>query len=88
MAVQRTDLGRRAMFCESYVTDTGLVAHLAGMTLRRLRASGVPVGPLMENFILEELARQARGSRSRCGFTETVRAERLPRCPASGFTAW
>lgn len=40
------------------VTDTGLAAHLAGITLRRARHPTAPVGPLLENFVVSELARQ------------------------------
>jgi predicted AAA+ superfamily ATPase len=38
--------------------DTGLCAHLAGKTLRRLAKDDAAVGPLLENFVLGELARQ------------------------------
>jgi predicted AAA+ superfamily ATPase len=38
--------------------DTGLAAHLAGVTLRRATHPTAPVGPLLENFVLAELARQ------------------------------
>ncbi|MEN3361927.1 MAG: uncharacterized protein V7637_5909, partial [Mycobacteriales bacterium] len=40
------------------VTDTGLAAHLAGISPRRLRLPTAPAGPIMENFVLAELARQ------------------------------
>lgn len=38
--------------------DSGLAGHLAGMTLKRAKHPTAPVGPLMENFVLGELARQ------------------------------
>ncbi|MGA9309498.1 MAG: ATP-binding protein [Pseudonocardiaceae bacterium] len=40
------------------VVDTGLASHLAGMTLKRAKRPTAPVGPIMENFVLGELARQ------------------------------
>ena len=40
------------------VTDSGLGAHLAGITLTRALRPTTPIGPLLENFVLSELARQ------------------------------
>jgi hypothetical protein len=40
------------------LTDSGLAAHLTGMSLRRARQRTAPVGPLIETFVLGELARQ------------------------------
>ncbi len=40
------------------VVDSGLAGHLAGMTLKRAQHPTAPVGPIMENFVLGELARQ------------------------------
>lgn len=40
------------------VVDSGLAGHLAGMTLKRAKHPTAPVGPIMENFVLGELARQ------------------------------
>ncbi len=40
------------------VVDSGLAGHLAGMTAKRARHPTAPVGPIMENFVLGELARQ------------------------------
>jgi len=40
------------------VADTGLAGHLTGTTLKRAKHPTAPVGPLMENFVLGELARQ------------------------------
>jgi len=39
-------------------TDSGLAAHLTGMSLRRARQPTAPVGPLIETFALGELTRQ------------------------------
>nr|WP_218061655.1 ATP-binding protein [Planobispora rosea] len=40
------------------VVDSGLGAHLAGLTPSRVTDVTAPVGPLLENFVLGELARQ------------------------------
>ncbi len=40
------------------VIDAGLAGHLAGITLKRARLLTTPIGPLIENFVLTELARQ------------------------------
>jgi predicted AAA+ superfamily ATPase len=40
------------------VVDSGLAGHLVGMTLKRARHPTAPVGPIIENFVLGELARQ------------------------------
>jgi uncharacterized protein len=38
--------------------DSGLAGHLVGMSARRAEHPTAPVGPLVENFVLGELARQ------------------------------
>lgn len=40
------------------LVDSGLAGHLTGMTSRRASHPTAPVGPLLENFVLGELARQ------------------------------
>lgn len=40
------------------VLDSGLAGHLAGITRRRADQPTTPIGPLLENFVLAELARQ------------------------------
>ncbi|MBO3747036.1 ATP-binding protein [Streptosporangiaceae bacterium NEAU-GS5] len=40
------------------MVDSGLGAHLGGLTLARVTDVTVPVGPLVENFALGEIARQ------------------------------
>lgn len=40
------------------VLDSGLAGHLAGLTGRRTAHPAAPIGPLVENFVLAELARQ------------------------------
>ncbi len=40
------------------LNDSGLAAHLTGMSIRRARHPTAPVGPILETFVLGELARQ------------------------------
>jgi uncharacterized protein len=40
------------------LNDSGLAAHLTGMSLKRARHPTAPVGPLIETFVLGELSRQ------------------------------
>lgn len=40
------------------VIDSGLAGHLTAMTLKRAQHPTAAVGPLLENFVLSELARQ------------------------------
>jgi len=44
--------------------DTGLCAHLVGRTTKRLLKDDVAIGPLLENFVLGELARQLEWSQT------------------------
>jgi len=54
-----TNLTTRAVATPKLVlTDSGLAAHLTGMSLRRARQPTAPVGPLVETFVLGELTRQ------------------------------
>jgi len=54
-----TNLTTRAVATPKLVlTDSGLAAHLTGMSLRRNRKPTAPVGPLVETFVLGELTRQ------------------------------
>jgi len=54
-----TNLTNRAVATPKTIfADSGLAAHLAGMSLRRTRHPTAPVGPMMETFVLGELARQ------------------------------
>ncbi len=40
------------------LVDSGVSGHLVGMSLKRAQHPAAPVGPLLENFVLGELARQ------------------------------
>jgi predicted AAA+ superfamily ATPase len=54
-----TNLTTRATATPKLVlNDSGLTAYLTGMSLRRARHPTAPVGPLIETFVLGELARQ------------------------------
>jgi predicted AAA+ superfamily ATPase len=45
-----------------YFTDSGLAAHVLGLNADRLAADAMRFGPLLENFVVGELARQAAWS--------------------------
>lgn len=45
--------------------DTGLCAFLQGKTVKRLLKDDAAVGPLLENFVLSELARQLGWAKTR-----------------------
>ncbi|WP_250281157.1 MULTISPECIES: ATP-binding protein [unclassified Frankia] len=43
---------------KTIMTDSGLAGHLTGMSLKRAAHPTAPVGQLLENFVIGELARQ------------------------------
>lgn len=47
-----------------YLDDTGLLAHLLGVDARQVLASPLLLGPLLECFVVNELAKQASWSRT------------------------
>jgi predicted AAA+ superfamily ATPase len=54
-----SNLATRAVATPKLVfNDSGLAAHLTGMSLKRGRHPTAPVGPLIETFVLGELSRQ------------------------------
>ena len=54
-----TNLTTRAVATPKLImVDSGLGGHLIGMTGKRAKHPTAPVGPLLENFVLGELARQ------------------------------
>lgn len=54
-----TNLTQRAVATPKTIfVDSGLAGHLAGMSVRRAAHPTAPLGPLLENFVLAELARQ------------------------------
>ncbi len=48
-----------------FFTDTGLLSHLSGWTLSRLKAHPDDAGPLLENFVAMEILKQIGWSRRR-----------------------
>lgn len=48
-----------------FFVDSGLGAHLLGLSIGRIRQSDELAGPLVENFVLGELARQLTWSETR-----------------------
>jgi len=58
-----TNLGQRTIQTPKvYLNDTGLLAHLLGLTVERLKVDGTLAGGLLENFVLMELRKQAAWS--------------------------
>jgi predicted AAA+ superfamily ATPase len=54
-----TNLTTRAVATPKLIVlDSGLAGHLVGITRRRADHPTAPIGPLLENFVLAELARQ------------------------------
>jgi len=45
-----------------YLNDTGLLAHLQGLTLERLEVNAGVIGGILENFVLMELKKQSAWS--------------------------
>lgn len=59
-----TNLGQRVIQTpKAYLTDTGLLAHLLGLTTDRLLLDPSLAGSAMENFVLMELLKQATWSK-------------------------
>jgi hypothetical protein len=57
------NLGKRIIQTPKiYLNDTGLLAHLMGATVDRMKAEGNPTGALVENFVLMELRKQSTWS--------------------------
>ena len=48
--------------------DTGLLAHLLGLTADRLKVDGTLAGGVLENFVLMELRKQSAWSEIQPGF--------------------
>lgn len=58
-----TNLGKRVIQTPKvYLNDTGLLAHLLGVTIERLKAEGNLAGGILENFVLMELRKQSTWS--------------------------
>ncbi|HRT56697.1 MAG TPA: ATP-binding protein [Candidatus Paceibacterota bacterium] len=64
-----TNLGQRIIQTPKvYLNDTGLLAHLLGLTPQRLELDPCLAGALLENFALMELRKQAGWSQTRPQF--------------------
>ena len=60
------NLGQRAIQTPKvYLNDTGLLAHLLGATVDRLKGEGNVAGSVLENFVLMELRKQCAWSATR-----------------------
>jgi hypothetical protein len=60
------NLGQRAIQTPKvYLNDTGLLAHLLGVTVGRLKGEGNVAGSVLENFVLMELRKQCAWSATR-----------------------
>lgn len=57
--------GRAVRLRKVVFVDTGLAANLCGLTEARLRRTDSLVGPLIENFVIGELARQLTWAQTR-----------------------
>ena len=59
-----SNLGQRLIQTPKvYLDDTGLLAHLLGLTVDRLQVDGTLAGGVLENFVLMELRKQAAWSK-------------------------
>ena len=60
------NLGQRAIQTPKvYLNDTGLLTHLLGATVDRLKGDGNVAGSVLENFVLMELRKQCAWSETR-----------------------
>ncbi|MBI5948542.1 MAG: ATP-binding protein [Chloroflexi bacterium] len=57
-----------------FLGDSGLLAHVTGVTLARLALDPTAAGPVLENFVLQELRKQAgwADTRTRLSFFRTA----------------
>ena len=63
------NLGQRLIHTpKAYVNDTGLLAHLLGLSLERLETDPGLAGSVLENFVLMELQKQATWSKTKPHF--------------------
>lgn len=64
-----SNLGQRAIQTPKvYLDDTGLLAHLLGLTSERLKGDGTLAGGVLENFVLMELRKQSAWSETQPEF--------------------
>jgi len=64
-----TNLGQRLIQTPKvYLDDTGLLAHLLGLNMERLKLDGTLAGGVVENFVLMELRKQSAWSETQPEF--------------------
>ena len=64
-----SNLGQRVIQTPKvYLDDTGLLAHLLGLTVERLKVDGTLAGGVLENFVLMELRKQSAWSETQPEF--------------------
>jgi predicted AAA+ superfamily ATPase len=64
-----SNLGQRVIQTPKlYLDDTGLLAHLLGLTVERLKMDATLAGGVLENFVLMELRKQSAWSETRPEF--------------------
>jgi predicted AAA+ superfamily ATPase len=64
-----SNLGQRVIQTPKvYLNDTGLLAHLLGLTVERLKVDGTLAGGVLENFALMELRKQSAWSETQPEF--------------------
>ncbi len=64
-----SNLGQRVIQTPKvYLDDTGLLAHLLGLTVERLKMDGTLAGGALENFVLMELRKQSAWSQAQPEF--------------------
>lgn len=60
-----SNLGQRVIQTPKvYLADTGLLAHLLGLTMERLKVDATLAGGVLENFVLMELRKQSAWSQT------------------------
>jgi len=64
-----SNLGQRVIQTPKvYLDDTGLLAHLLGLTVERLKVDGTLAGGVLENYVLMELRKQSAWSETQPEF--------------------
>ncbi|HEV2987093.1 MAG TPA: ATP-binding protein [Candidatus Angelobacter sp.] len=64
-----TNLGQRVIHTPKvYLNDTGLLSHLLGLTLDRLKSDPALAGGALENFVLMELRKQGAWNKTQPNF--------------------
>jgi predicted AAA+ superfamily ATPase len=75
-----SNLGQRVIQTPKvYLDDTGLLAHLLGLTVERLKMDGTLAGGVLENFVLMELRKQSTWSETQpeCYFWRTASGQEV-----------